>query len=716
MANRRADGKGLIDDEYVGKTDVRKLITEHMEAARGGDRHERDIKTYVNVRWFRNQPFYRVSEAGRIQQIKPEHKGRYVRTNLMFESLRTVCGALAYQPRVEPFVKQYDRGDFARARMMSVIGNHVAQQMPRALSHAQTLTQLGGYCALKPLWDPDAGEVRPGTEAKPCPECQGSGVIQGQMGRVPCGTCSMQGLVVDEETGEERGVGEVVEETRGKPIGNVTWQVVPPWQIFPDPDAPSLHESERVCQRVKMTPSRFWKLFGKAAGFTQDDFRADTGGDMDIGGAVIRGASGFNRQDERSFWVYEFWKNPDEEHPDGLFCVMANDTVVIATPFPQGVPRHPYFFLTSYELYDSLYPESTADIILPLCQVINDHVSAQHVRDRLSARLRFIAARGANLKVDEATGQIQWTHGPGIPRPEPASLPASTAGMELVNWLWQVVKSHAAAADVMRGEASNGVDSGVAMAWAEDRSMRQLSDMIFGQAQTFEAAIRYAIDLFWMNADDGRKMRTAGIGGVYEVHEFDVAAVGEADDVRLVLTKDIGRSRASKVKEAQEALKLGAIDAQAYQRITDLGESAGLNRRWNMNANQANMEFETLKQTGWMPPPTEMQMHAAHLDQHAIQVIELQAEDPNHPLLPVLFEHVSSTKQMEAAEAYQDQMRMQQAAAQFGQVNAAQPNMQPQETQAAADAAFPQGGPPGSQPSLQAAQQNRTEVQNGGGE
>lgn len=710
---QRSDGKGLIDDAYVGETDVRKLINDHLERARGGDRHERDLMTYVNIRWHRNKPFYRLNELGRIQQIKPEFRGRYVPTNLLFESIRTVTGALAYQPRVEPFVKQYDRGDFARARMMAAIGNHVAQKMPRPLSHAQVITQLGGYCAIKPIWDPGAGEVRPGFENVPCPNCGGTGVVPGPVTQVACYQCSGQALVQGPD-GQERGGGEIVQETRGKPIGDVTWEVVPPWEVFPDADAPSLHASDAVLQRTKMTPARFWALYGKKAGFRQEDFRSEGGGDLDIGGAVIRGQAGFQRSDENSFWVYEYWKNPDEKHPDGLFAIMAQDKVVIATKYPTPIPKHPFFFMTAYELWGTLYPAATADLILPLCQTINDHVSAQHVRDRLAAKLRYIYPRESMLKVDEATGQVTFSHAPGRPLPQPAQLPPSQQGMEFVNWLWEVVKSHAAAADVMRGQASSGVDSGVAMAWAEDRSLRQLSDMIFNQAQTFEGAIRYAIDLFWHNADDGRRLRTAGVGGVYEVHEFSVGAVGESDDVRLVLTKDIGRSRAAKMQEADNALKLGAIDAKTYQRITELGDSFGLNKRWNMNANQANMEYQQLIKTGMMPPPTELQLHEAHIEQHELQSIELESEDPNHPGLPILLQHVAMTKQLQANEAFKEQQRMAQAAAQFGATNAADPNAQPQTTQAASDAVFPQGGPPGSQPSLLAAQQSRTEVQGGG--
>lgn len=706
----------LVDTAYVGEFDVRKAIMEHLERSRGGDRTARDQNTLVNLRWYRNQPYWRVNHLGRLQQIKPDMRGRYVPTNLMFESIRTVSSALQFPPKVEPFVKQHDRGDYARARMMSAIGNHVIQsgQMHSAMAHSQDIVQLGGFCALKPVWDPSRGEIRPGLSSIPCPQCGGSGVQDGEIGPEACPRCSAQGLVRD-PNGGLRGAGEVNVETRGKPVGNVMWEVVPPWELFPDADAPSIHMAEAMLQRTKMTPARFWKEYGKSAGLEKSAFMPESGGDLDLGGAILRsGPAGFGRSDENSFYVYEWWKNPDDEHPDGLWCVMAGEQVVLAQKYPPacGV-RHPFFILTCYETWGSLYPTATADIILPLCQVINDHISAQHVRDRLASKLRFIAPREAQLRVDEATGQVQYTHVPGRPAPAPAMMPPSDSGMGLVNFLWGVVKSHAAANDVMRGEGGGDL-SGVAAAWMEDRALRQLSGLIAQQTTVIEAAIRYAIDLFWANAEDGRRMRLVGSGGAYEVHSFDASAVGESDDVRLVMTKDIGRTRTARMQELNEMAKMQMIDAKTYQRLAEIGETAGYNTRARLNANAANMEYQELVETGQMPPAIDGEDDEAHLEQHDLQIIELKGSDPNSPLIPVIQQHREMHKQNQANQAFRDQMRMAQAQQQFGAVNGADAAAQPVQTQQAAADVFPQGGPPGSQPSLEAAQQSRTDVQGGG--
>lgn len=725
----------LIDHQYLGDFDIRKEVNEHMERARSGQRVVRDIDTLVALKWYGNQPYFRRSEANRLQEIKPEFRKRYVTINKLHESIRTISAALTYTPQIEPYPRTEEPGDWARARMNMAVGNYVVQtgNFNRVFAWAQDLVQLGGYCAIKPIWDPNGGETRPVMGNVECPMCGGTGAIQNQFSGLAAGCpgCSAQGLVVTPHG--PMGAGYIQKPVGSKQEGNVRFELVPPWEFFPDPDAPTIHDNGRVVHRRRMSRREVWQRFGKVAGFRQSDFH-DSDSNADTGSFIMRnGPWGFGRADDKYLTVYEMWQDPDDEHPEGIWAVQVGDEPIIGGPYPYVLRRHPFFVLTCYEVYGSLYPLSTADLILPLCMTLNDHASAIHARERLASRLRWIAPRESRVTISEKDGNIVYAHAPGRPAPQPAQLQPSAGGMEFINFLAQYIQSSSGSVEVLRGESGNGIESARGGAWFGDQALAQFKLITMNQSASIEQAIKYAIDLFRLHTDDGRKLRTTGAGGSWEVHQFNMAGAGvTSDDVRIVLAKDQGRPRSAKMQELNEAADRQMVTPELYQRLAEFGELGLGYKDRRVHEDLANTEYETLRKSGFMPLPTLMQKHDIHLEVHGQQVAQLQSADPQSQLLPYLLQHCEQTIAMKNAEAVRDQMQMQQDAAMYGQANAAAQGAQPQATQQAAQQAqgassqtggqqpapapgagtAPQVTQPETQPSLQAAtQQARAPLQ-----
>lgn len=707
----------LIDRGYLGNFDIRIEINEHMERARSGQRVVRDIDTLVALKWYGNQPYFRRSEANRLQEIKPEFRKRYVTINKLHESIRTVSASLTYAPQIEPYPRTEEPGDWARARMNQSIGSYITQTggFNRCFAWAQDLVQLGGYCVIKPIWDPTAGEARPVMGQEPCPTCGGSGGLMSPTAgiTVGCPTCSAQGLVATPQG--HMGAGYVQRQVGTKPEGNVRFELVPPWEFFPDPDAPTIHDNGRVVHRRRMSRREVWQRFGKAAGFKQSDFH-DSDSNMDTGSFIMRnGPWGFGRADDKYLTVYELWQNPDEEHPEGIWAVMVGDEPIIGGPYPYVLQRHPFFVLTCYEVYGSLYPLSTADLILPLCMTMNDHASAIHARERLASRLRWLAPRESRVTISERDGNINYVHAPGRPAPQPAQLQPASGGMEFVQFLMQNIQSSSGSVEVLRGETSQGIESARGGAWFGDQALAQFRLITMNQAASIEEAVKYGIDLFRLHTDDGRKLRTTGAGGAWEVHAINLEGMGtHSDDVRIVLAKDQGRPRSAKMAELNEAADRQMVDPATYQRLAEFGEMGLGYKDRRIHENIANTELETLKNTGFMPPPTEGQNHLIQGETHRLQLAQLQSENFQDPAIGPLLEHIRATDWLKNQEAVRDQMEMQASAQQFGLAGAGMPSNQTPQAQeqvtkqqgATAQVNAPQGvqpqvTQPETQPSLQ---------------
>ncbi len=713
--------KGIFEDDYLSEDDdLRQAIFKHMERSRSGERARRDIDTIVNLRWYRGEPFWRRGDANMLQQIKPSHRAKYVNNMKYFESLRTVNGVFSYVPKFDAWPVNQDGGDRARARMTKTVGNHVVQNcgMPRAIRYVQDLVGLGGYCTFKPVWDHSAGPQVTMLQEVVCDVCGGEGAIANPQTGImaACTKCSAQGLLPAPYG--EKGVGYVEQANGKKSMGDVRWHVVPPWEYFPDPDANVMDEVTVVVHRRKMSRTEAWLTYGKAAGFSEADFHGPTSSDLDVGSTIMRsGPYGYQRtNDDNTVIVHEYWSNPDEKHPDGVFGVMIGDTEVIFGRLPYVINRHPFFTLCGYELYGALYPLSTADLILPLCQALNDHVTSSHVRARLTAKLKWLTPKESGFAVDDETGIISYRHMAGRPAPQVAQIPsAPTDSANLIQFLADAVERVSGGIDVLRGSTEGVGGNARAGAWFDEQARAPLMPIVTAQAEVMDKAVKFGVDLFKIHAESGRKMRLRGDAGGYEVAEFDDGMVGDSDDIHISMVRDM-RGRSARMDELKELAEMQAITPQELRQASEFNDLNGLQQTQQLHENMARQEVETLKQTGYMPPPAPYQKHDIHIECHVQDLAEIELNNPQDPLAPAIREHIQQTLDQKAQEAAAEQQRlmmaqqaMMPAAQTYGMANGADGSAQPQSSQAAVanggatDAPNAPAGAPGTQDSLQQA-------------
>lgn len=719
-ADALVDGpRPAIDEQYVGDAQLVDLMDDLITRSREGNRTRVELDWFVNTRWYAGEPWFRQTEDGLLEWLKPEKRERYINVNRVFEVVESLCGHMVYDPKADAMPTSIDPDDIFRARASADLANHLIRQtkLGDVFSTVVRDVHVCGHGFIKVGWDPTAGPMQPIIGQMPCDMCGGSRAVPAMDGiAVPCPKCTAQGVLP-----APQGPGMLEAIIGQEPMGDVYAEAVHPWELFHDSaDMDNLRE---VVQETRMSKSEAWMRFGRYVGLSEDDM--ETGGfsdkfpemniDLDPLGGVDRSSSRVT--------VREYWAAPSEKYPDGLYGVAIGKDVITFGRMPLIHKRVPYVVFKGYEVAGSPYPKSTVDYILPLIFVLNDLVSALRARAVQSVKLRVMARHDSALRWEEKGGIGVLKHNETPGRSVPRELqfgPAPSDTNQLVGLLVQWVNEISGALDILRGQSpAASSDSARALAWLEDRAGMRFKHMRMRFAKSLEKVIRIMLETAKLFYHDGRTLSLFGSSkGAVTLRAYKLDDVASSADVVIDVSPDMYRSRAARMSELNEAMKVGGLQNPEFMKRAEFGGNSEWEQTRAMHEAKATWENNQLRSTGVVDYPIEGEDHQVHIDTmfKAVNDLRMQPQSPQRDfLIQAGAEHINAHKFVAAQEQFRVQVAQMQAAQAFGMAGASNPQNQTQGAQNAAAAAggvgggpAPQpvvesGGPPGTQESLKRA-------------
>ncbi len=690
---------GSRDEEYLQGADPRAMKESLLTRARQGARTVRELDNRINLNWYLGRPWYRrLPDTTRVIGLNPDRRQNFIYVNLAFDVVRALTGLMHYVPSAEAAPRTIDQEDIARAHVARDLLNACLENggMNKAFMSVLNMCNIYGHGWMKVCWDPLAGQRNPIVSTQVCPQCQGQGAVQQNGILAACPQCSAQGTLYT-PTGPIPGMpGYVNRYTGMKPEGDVRFIPIHPDDIWTDPDAQSPDEAEELAHVIRMSPETAWRTYGEHLGIPYEVFENAPRTDVAWSSYDTTNMVSLMRpSDQRYVSIVEYYRKPTEKHSQGVFAVFAGEVELSSGPLPylHDEMFAPFFYFPMYATQGVYYPMSTLDVVLPLIVAFNDHLSAKHSRAKVSAKLRMMYPEQSRMRVDDQTGHLVYKALPGGAAPKEVALapyPQDAESMQEV--LKMFIEQLSGATEIARGQ-SQSADSARALTFLEERAMGPLKPVIADHTERLDKAMKYALDLCRLFYTDGRMVRRSGETSGVEVMSFRTENVGEATDVKIKAVRDVGRSRASKMEELNEAFKLGAIDQATYLRLSEFGEYGKVHEERRPHEDLAKLEQDMLLRDGMIPNPVKYQNHTCHKEVHGKKLASMQVRNPQDPLIPWLIQHMDVHTMLEAEEAVAVQMAQQQAAAQYGMAGASDPNAQPQASLDGAAAANPQMEP-----------------------
>lgn len=698
--------KPVREEAYLKGLNVTLRQQDLLQRARQSPRMIREMDNWVNLNWFAGRPYFRrIPTSATVVGLNPDRRQNFVYANLAFDVVRTISGVMFYEPACEASPRTQDQEDIARAHVAAELANSAIEsaELGGAYSRVAQMCNLYGHAWIKAPWDPTAGNHKPLFNQVACDQCQATGIVWMNGFAKACPKCGTEG-VLPGQARPPAPPGYISEFGGMKPEGDIAYYAIHPDDIYTDPDARCPGDAEELLHHIRMSPERAYRCYGEPLGIPFEVFqRAPLGNEM-MGSYRTSSAVVLMRPTNLKYIsVREYYWKPCAEYPMGVFSVHLSDQEIYSGPLPylhDSKQWHPYFYFPMYETDGMYYPQSTLDLVLPLIITYNEHLSSKNARAKISAKLRMAYHEQTKMRMDDQTGHLIYGGRNNLPSPQPVQLaPYPQDAETMQNTLLAMVDRISSATEVLRG-ANQNADSARALTFLEEHAIGPLKPVIAKHARVLDMLVKWTVDLCRVFYDDGRLIRRLGKAGSQEAFEFRAENVGESVDVRLRTVRDVGRSRASKIDELNEALKNGGITPDQYQQYAEFGDIDMMYQDLRAHSDFACMENKMLQTGGQMPAPLKYQNHKLHKVVHSKELVTMQMRNPQDPLIPWLVQHMEMHTQLEAEEAIAPQMAQQMAMQNYGAMNAANPQFQPAETQAQV-AAQPTGGAPSAAPTME---------------
>ena len=380
------------------------------------------------------------------------------------------------------------------------------------------------------------------------------------------------------------------------PIGDIACEVVRPQEFLPDPGARRLRECQKVLHRALKPLAELTAQYGKEA--TQHVRTLDP--NNEYGARVVASSQdyGFSVRDvAERVEVVEAWFKPNEDYPEGLHAVFADEKMMVGEPTPEGMDPIPFIHFQELET-DEFWGTSTVVQILDPQRALNLNVSRNEYRKQMQRPVPWVPHEAGvdeeEINSDDAS-IVRYQHPYIGTYLSPPPYPEDNIGMQAFTG---EIDAIAGSADILRGEVSGDVRSGRQVAYLQEYAGTVLS----GPARSIERGIErmgnMILKLLKVNAKEDRIFQIVGRNREVEIGNFLGSDLDGVADYVVQTGSALPMSRMEKKDYILELLKFGIVNqAQALRMLdvpSDLDALLESEQADRDNATEENNDFNVL--------------------------------------------------------------------------------------------------------------------------
>jgi len=448
---------------YVSKPDelYRQMIEMRDESLRQRRRFEQLWK--LCWKYYKGDQWLKLHPDLRLEKIDVGKKPKITINRVMPVVLTRRAHALKNRPMGIVMPASSDEEDRNAARVAQDVVqfdyHHLKlwEQLDRVISMWMFIT---GNCFRKIYWDQSKGERRERNKYVTDPETGEPVIVPEQIPNPAFGPDALgepeqipnPEPLVDTPYGKQ---GPGFPKFSGREpfqTGDVCADTFLPIEFLPEPGARDLDDCERVQTRTFKPVHIVKRMFGKAASEVK---APDWGGSW--GMQTLRGVLDFGQLTEKQMRnrveVNEMYVRPDDDFPEGLYAVWADDKLMWAGPTPDAHDHIPFVHYQEAET-DEFWGTSTVAQILDPQRALNINVSRdEYVRQRL--RPKLVAMSDSGLDEDAWSSdetEINFVSSPKFP--EYVEPPNFSRDEKAVGYWEESIDDISGSMDIMRGQVT----------------------------------------------------------------------------------------------------------------------------------------------------------------------------------------------------------------------------------------------------------------------
>lgn len=338
--------------------------------------------------------------------------------------------------------------------------------------------------------------------------------------------------------------------------GDLSIEVISPFEIFPDPLAKTLNECEWIIEEKIRSKEYITKRYGAEFGK-----QAKEDAEIPIGIAESRmfQSNSYEKHQAKGVKVYEYFCRPNSKHPEGKWAVWFGDTLVRDEPIDKSpFESFPYVMFSSNLVPGRFWPTP-----------ITTHLRGpQTDLNKLQSQIRENAIRIGNPPVAiSREANVEWSGKPGAKilysdtvqnaLPTFIAVPeVPTYVREEIDRIQNSITEISGLHEISKASVPTGVTAASAINLLLEADDTRLGPEIQLMEKSLAVAGTKVLKLVAKFADDSRTIRIAGEDGGWDIFSFKGEVLNKIVNVDVEAGSGMPQSKAARQAAMQELLAL----------------------------------------------------------------------------------------------------------------------------------------------------------------
>lgn len=601
------------DPQRPESTEDRQQIVEILDRYRTGlsSRQSREGEWYVAreflkgnhyVAWVRTRL---IGNPDRDERQKRKPKLVYNKCRVIAETI------LAYLLKSDPVFGVVAQTGEPEDQSAASVGQKIlyhywgSQRCNEKLERTGTWAMISGKGFWKVGWNPQIGpkvpiiERRPFPPPMPPPEIMEESLLTG----MPLPPEYIEPVMQDVVVGEE-------------PAGDVTIEVVSPFEIVVDPGAENLDEAQWVIHATMLPIDEVQAQYPAKAAKIRD--HSNQMNASLVSRVLDRfGASSMTRKDQlKRVLVIEYWARRSRKYPEGRRVVMTEEAILEAGPTPKGYDEIPFAEWVDRPIPGEFWADGTLRDLVPLNKELNKRLS-QAVDIANKFRVKYVAVIGSidESQIRDVDGEI-IEHQPGPPPQAVNPPPIPDAIPKLITMCESAMEDTSGAVAVLQGKVGGEVRSGRQVAYQGQYGETRIALLAKHLARFLERAGKLVLMQVAANVTEQRIGKIIGKGRQMEAFQFIGADIRDNTDVSVETDSLLGFSKTERFDKLIQMADRKVITPDQFLSKMEMEDVNPILEAIAQDRNNAIRENESWKQGGQAREPRYFDNHNEHLDCH----------------------------------------------------------------------------------------------------
>lgn len=621
-AEKRYDQKTKLQKQIV--EEVSKRFNKHLTS-----RHAQEKIWYTNVAFYLGKQWLIWDERNQVfreDDRVPKYRVRLTSNKIYSNVKAKVSQLLKSRPRFEVIPNTSDQEDMLAAKVGEKLLRHIWRKlyMTEKTHELSTWIFTTGTAFLKYYWDSQCGQF----------------------------------IGMDEDTGNPLYEGEMKVE------------VVSPFEVIVDHTACSMEECDWAIHAKVRSLEWISNQFPESVGLINEDSKKDETHDylkrlknvspLSLGSL----SNNFNKHDEESALVLEYWHKPGRLYPKGLHVIVCNDCVLFEEPMVKqkgDLVEIPLIKFDETILPGRFWGISSVEQVIPLQKEYNKSISQVVESKNLTSRPKVLNPKGSGVASSAFTtepGEV-IEHRPGM---APMFMPLP----QLPGYVFENIQRTAqdldeimAVNDISKGVRPEGTRSAQQLVFLAEQDASRIAPTIHIFEKQIAELGQRLLRLASVKYKEERTIKIVGKNNEHEIIGFKGVDLRDNFDVVVHVGSALDTSKAAKQGLIMQLIQYGFINPEKVSlsmllNMIELGASDAFYDAHTKDAEYAKRE-NMLIIKGDTPFPEYFEDHETHIAVHNNFRKTLEYErlsDIQKEFLDVhIQEHIKQMQDQMAAEA-----------------------------------------------------------------